>query len=300
MKPTAQSIRALALLTLGLLVTACGGDDGDAPAKTPEDSTPARAAGGADKTGEASGSSTRKPTRRDTGVDNIAVDITPAADPTDEEATATLRGTVFLDGKIPKRRPVAMDHIPGCRKHDEVLTETVIATEEGQLQNVFVYISRGIDKSTIPPAPDEPVVIEQKGCTYIPHVLTVRTGQELVIRNSDGANHNVNARPTHGSNKGFNQMQPPNGQDLVKTFARPEVAVPFGCDIHPWMKSYVAVMEHDYHAISDAEGNWSIEGLPAGDYYVESWHEKYKGKKAVLTVGAGETAEVSFRYSTKR
>ncbi len=295
MKRATTPLCILASLSLGLLATSCG-DSEDTGAREAADAsheTPAASAEGDLQTPAARST-------RDTGVDRVEVTVTPAADPSDTGATATLRGTVYIDGKPPKRRSVAMDHVRGCREYPEQETESILANEDGQLQNVFVYITNGIDRSTFSPVPEEPVVLEQEGCWFVPHVLTVRTGQRLVIRNLDETFHNVNARPAHGSNKAFNVTQRPGGDDIVKVFPRPEIAIPLACDIHPWMKAYVGVVEHDYHAISDELGAWTIEGLAAGEYLVESWHEKYQGKKAVVTVGAGETAEVTFRYAGRR
>jgi hypothetical protein len=106
----------------------------------------------------------------------------------------------------------------------------------------------------------------------------------------------VRARPQHGSNKAFNKTQPKGGADLEVVFPRAEVGVLFSCDLHPWMKAYVHVVDHPYHALSDENGAWSIE-LPPGKYVVEGWHERFGLRKTAFTLGPGETAEIDFVFA---
>ncbi len=225
--------------------------------------------------------------------------VTPAPADAPEDAPARIHGVARLEGLIPERKPIAMDFIAGCRKHGPGLTETVIATEDGRLQNVVVNILRGFDRDEVPPAPDEPAVLTQEGCVFKPHVVVVRAGQTLKIENKDTANHNVNAKPSHGSNEAFNRMQAGGGAAMDVVFERAEVAIPIGCDIHPFMKAWVAVVDHPYYAVSDEEGAWSIE-LPAGDYLVEAWHERYGTLKGTVELAPGESAEFAFQFEAAK
>ena len=76
---------------------------------------------------------------------------------------------------------------------------------------------------------------------YTPHMLAVQAGQPIKIRNSDDTLHNIHPRPT--KNAEFNIGQPRKGMETTKTFDKEEVMIPVGCDVHPWMRSYISVLE---------------------------------------------------------
>lgn len=187
---------------------------------------------------------------------------------------------------------INMDADPVCAEaHSDGAEGEAVLAADGNLANAFVYVKEGVSGSH--PAPSEPVVLDQVGCTYAPHVAGIQTGQKLVIRNSDPTLHNVHALPVN--NAEFNQGQPFQNMELEKTFATAEVMVRFKCDVHPWMAAYMGVVDHPYFAVSGADGSFSIDGLAPGDYVVESWHETLGTRTQNVTVGDGAVA-VSFDY----
>ena len=110
-------------------------------------------------------------------------------------------------------------------------------------------------------------------------------GQKLLIRNSDPTLHNVHAMPA--ANAEFNSGQPFQGMELEHTFDKVEVMVPFKCDVHPWMSSYMAVLDHPFFGVSGEDGSFSIDNLPAGDYVLEAWHEQDGDRVAHRCVSPG-------------
>jgi hypothetical protein len=73
--------------------------------------------------------------------------------------------------------------------------------------------------------------------------------------------------------------------------------VPFRCDVHRWMNSFVGVLDHPFFAVTGADGAFSLKGLPPGTYTVEAWHEKFGTKTASVTIGAKESKDVAFTFS---
>lgn len=207
----------------------------------------------------------------------------------------TVRGEILFDGTAPVRKPLPMGGVADCSGHGQVMTESVIVNGD-RLQNVLVHVKHGVDLASVPAAPSEPVVLEQRGCVYVPHVLALRTGQTLRVLNADTFNHNVNAKPQRGDNAGFNRTQAAGAHDEV-VFKTGELSVPFVCDIHPWMRAYVHALEHPYFALSAADGAFTISGLAPGKYRVEAVHETFGSQdvEVVLDDQAGARATFHFR-----
>lgn len=218
------------------------------------------------------------------------------APPVEAAGSATVRGQVTLEGAAPERRQVKMAADPIClQQHaDAVLSQEIVA-KDGKLRYVLVYVKGGVSGSY--PAPAEPVVLDQVGCMYEPHVFGIQAGQPLEIRNSDSTLHNVNCKPT--ANKRFNIAQPIQGMKTTKKFDTPEVGIPFQCNVHPWMAAYGAVFNHPFFAVTDEGGAFQLSGLPAGTYTIEAWHEKLGTQTQAVTVADGETKELAFSFKTQ-
>ena len=210
---------------------------------------------------------------------------------------ANLSGKVNFKCKAPKAENFKMDADAVCKKaHTKpVAKNDVVVNGNGTLANVFVYVKEGVKKEAVPAADAAPVVFDQVGCMYTPHVFGVRTGQTIKIVNSDPTLHNVHAMPK--SNTGFNMGMATKGQTIEKKFIKPEQMVRMKCDVHGWMTAYVGVMDHPWFAVSDSSGNFSIANLPAGEYTLEAWHEKLGTQTAKVSVtDAGAKAPVEFTF----
>ncbi|MFQ5791301.1 MAG: carboxypeptidase regulatory-like domain-containing protein [Acidobacteriota bacterium] len=220
----------------------------------------------------------------------------PAPAPVEPGTAATISGKVVLEGEAPGQQDIQMGADPVCaRMHSTpVRTEFVVANEDGSLQNVFVYVKEGLGERKFSP-PSEAVVLDQRGCTYTPHVFGVMTGQEIEILNSDDTLHNIHAMPE--KNRQFNIGQPVKGLKTKRKFEVPEVMVPFKCDVHKWMNAYAGVLDHPYFAVTREAGSFEIPNLPPGDYVVEAWHEKFGTQTQNVTVGEKETKEITFTFA---
>ena len=229
-----------------------------------------------------------------TGAPAAAATSTAAAAAPVSPDAATITGAIKLDGAAPKEPVIQMAADPYCQSQHStpVMDEEVVADGTGALANVFVYVENVAGNF---PAPSTPVVLDQKGCQYHPHVNAVMVGQPLEIKNDDATLHNVHAMPNVNSQ--FNVGQPVQGMTENHKFDKAEVT-PFKikCDVHGWMKSYMAVMPHPFYAVSQANGQFTINNLPPGNYTLVAWHEKYGTQKQQVTVGAKESKTVTFNF----
>jgi plastocyanin len=178
---------------------------------------------------------------------------------------------------------------PGAAPADDV----VVVGEGGALRNAFVYVKDGLGTLRFP-IPSQAIVLDQQGCHYTPRILGVQVGQALEVLNSDQTLHNVHAIPE--SNQEFNTGQPLAGMKHTHRFSTKEVMVPFKCDVHPWMRAHVGVLDHPYFAVTDAAGAFTLQGLPPGTYTVEVWHETLGTQTQSVTIGPQETRDVAFSF----
>lgn len=213
-----------------------------------------------------------------------------------QTGSASVSGTVTLEGSAPKTDEIKMDADPICaQQHGKPVYSQEVVVNDGRLQHVFVYVKEGIKGDY--PVPAEPVVLDQVGCMYEPHIFGIQVGQKLEIRNSDPTLHNVNCKPQ--ANRRFNIAQPIQGMKTVKSFDKPEVMVPFRCNVHPWMAAFGGVVAHPFHGVTDENGAFTLEGLPAGTYTIEAWHEKFGAQSRTVTVAEGESKALDFTFQAK-
>jgi len=210
------------------------------------------------------------------------------------QGTGTIKGHVHITGKLPGNSIIRMGMDPMCSKMNagkRILQETVVATADGSLGNVFVRLKGNFPQT---PVPAQPVVIDQKGCVYGPRVVGARVGQTVQIKNSDNFLHNLDA--LSAKNQGFNFAQPRAG--LVYEFKpkTEEVMVHLKCDVHNWMNAYIGVVTNPYFAVSDGMGTFVIDKVPPGTYTIEAWHERFGLVSKMITVKAGAVTPFDFTY----
>jgi plastocyanin len=206
----------------------------------------------------------------------------------DMSTVGSISGTVKLDGTAPKYKAINMSADPYCVKANSqpVLPQEVVTGDGNTLANVVVYVKSGAEGYSFP-TPSDSVTIDQKDCMYVPHVVALMVGQQLQVVNSDDTTHNIH--PTPADNREWNRSQPPQAPPITDTFARPEVAIPVKCNVHPWMKSYIAVLANPLYAVTGKDGTFEIKNVPPGTYTIEAWQEKYNTMDQTVTIAAKES-----------
>ncbi|MGH9776130.1 MAG: carboxypeptidase regulatory-like domain-containing protein [Candidatus Acidiferrales bacterium] len=221
----------------------------------------------------------------------------PAATKTVDSATVgEVTGTVTFSGTAPTYKPINMSAEAYCVKANPkpVVPQEVVLGDKNALENVVVYVKSGVEDYSFP-TPADKTTLDQKGCMYHPHVLALMAGQPFEVTTSDQTTHNIHPMPK--DNREWNKSQPPGSPAIDDTFARPEVAIEVKCNVHPWMKAYIAVMKNPFYAVTGANGSFDLKGLPPGTYTIEAWHEKYGVMDQQVTIGPKESKSVTFTFS---
>jgi hypothetical protein len=207
----------------------------------------------------------------------------------------TIRGHVRVTGTVPGNPVIRMGMDPMCaglNAGKRTVQEAVAAGADGSLANVFVTL-----RGSFPPVPvpDEPVVIDQRACLYVPRVVGARVGQILQVRNSDDFLHNVHSQSNHGN--AFNFGEPKAGIVQQIRLKDEEIMLPVACDVHRWMTAYVGVVSHPYFSTTGSAGNYIMERVPSGTYTMQTWHERFGTLTQTVRVTDGAAAAVDFAYS---
>lgn len=237
--------------------------------------------------------------------------VLAAATTVSAEGWGTIKGQVVLAGNAPKPIVVNIDKDKdACLKNGPILKDDLVVNPKNKgVKWAIVYLmsADGFDKD-IPIHPNlknikqKVVEIDQPCCKFEPHMLALRQGQTLLVKNSAEIAHNVNIL---GGAKGpnLNQIVPSKGKFKVEAdaiVARP-IPISVKCDIHGWMTAKIAVLKHPYFAVTDEDGKFEIKDAPAGDFRLVVWHEKQgwvlgdtkperKGKK--ITIDDGKATDL--------
>jgi hypothetical protein len=209
-----------------------------------------------------------------------------------ESVVGTIQGSIRLQGTPPPNKEL---NVGTCSSEVKgPVHEDAVLSKDGKLQNAFVWIKTGLDGYKSPPPPPEPVVMDQHGCVYRPHVVGARVGQKVIFVNSDPVLHNV--RAVAEANPTFNEMMPTKDMRIEKIFDKTEVPVRAKCDVHPWMSAFVGVVAHPFFAVSNAGGEITLVNVPEGEYEIEAWHEVFGRQTERVKVKARESAPVTFTF----
>jgi len=216
-----------------------------------------------------------------------------AAAPAAPAGNGVVKGTVSFTGTAPVAADLPASNDPACQ--GMAAKDVAVQVKGGKLANVVVRVLGTVQGA--PAAPSTPVVVDQTKCTFLPRVQGAVAGQQVVFKNNDGTVHNV--RGVTGTKSLFNVAQPPSGAPVQKALPADADVLRLKCDIHPWMTAFVVTSPHPYFATTSEDGTFTLQGLPAGTYTLEAWHETLGKKTSQVEVKEGTPVAVAFTFSDK-
>lgn len=208
-------------------------------------------------------------------------------------SAGSIKGTVVLKGAPPEARKVAVtidQYVCGKEKN----AEDLLVSAQGGIRNAVVWIDKPPGGATAEPLPAA-TSMDQKECVFAPRVVLVPAGGRIDFLNSDRLLHNLHSTPN--VNPPFNRTQP-RGRTITITFPHPEI-LRVACDLHSWMRAWVVVAEHPFYAVTDAEGQFSLRGLPPGRYTMRGWQERLGTVSKDIVVGDADPTAVTLEMPAR-
>ena len=175
-----------------------------------------------------------------------------------------------------------------CGKSKLMNERLLVNPKNNGVKNVVVYVYTGRGGSKLDPVPPakKTLTLANDLCRFEPHIVIAQTGDTLKVTNPDAVGHNANLGFFNNKQQNFTI---PAGQEKSVALEESEPApIPVDCNIHPWMKSYVVVLDHPFAAVSDENGDLTIKGLPAGEELVFRVYHEAGGIKEVEINGKSE------------
>ena len=167
------------------------------------------------------------------------------------------------------------------------ITGQVTTSSPKQRANVIVYLDK-VSGSFRPPA--RPVVLDQKGMKFVPHVLAVQKGQTVLFNNHDNVRHNIF---TPDGDK-YNLGTWGQGESKPHTFTATGVYRQL-CNVHPEMGGVIMVLDNPFFAVTGEDGKFSVPNVPPGKYTLKTWGEKLPDSSREVTVAASAPTNVQIK-----
>jgi plastocyanin len=214
--------------------------------------------------------------------------------PLDRATVGVITGEVRYQGTPPPPTMVDMSSAKDCAaQHTGPVSAGDVLVHDGEVENAIVAITDGLGGRVFA-VPETPVVIDQRGCLFVPRVAAAQVDQPIKFLNGDALAHNVHATPPKSSAWNFSLGLKGASRTLEIDEAQP--VIPIKCDIHPWMQAYLGVYDHPYFMVTGADGAFTLRDVPPGTYTLEAWHERFGTRTATVTLAPKETKTVTFTF----
>lgn len=210
--------------------------------------------------------------------------------------TGTIIGEVEFAGTPPAPRKL------------KVNKDNQACGQEKESEELVLGQNKGISSAVVSLMPDKEILaapkpqvgtaalLNQQGCQFQPHVLLVPSGSTVTILNPDGILHNFHTQSK--VNPPINRAQPKFKKEMTEKFEKPEGPFRMECDVHKWMSGWMVVTDHPFYTLTDKNGQFKLEGVPAGKRIIKIWHETLGELVQEVEIKDGQTTKVSYKMKT--
>lgn len=212
-----------------------------------------------------------------------------------EDGYGSVTGQFVLEGDVPELKPLETKgkDAPTCPA-DKVPDDSLIVDPASKgIANVFVFLRKAPTKihPDLKASKEKTIDFDQKNCRFAPHALFVRTDQEVLVKSNDNVSHNTHTNPVLNTGENFFVQANDRKGRAVAIKGAERLPILVNCDIHSWMKAYWLVLDHPYAAVTDKDGKFKIDNLPAGEHEFRVWHERKGWLNAGLKQGFKATVK---------
>ena len=140
-------------------------------------------------------------------------------------------------------------------------------------------------------SPDKHLQMEQINKTFRPWLLSVTVGTTVDFPNNDPIFHNVFS---YSKTKIFDLGRYGQGKYKSVTFDKTGLVNVF-CEIHNEMRAYIMVLDTPHHTVTDEQGAFLLENIPAGKYTLHVWQENLPEYEVEINIFEHEQSKIDIR-----
>src|SRR6266581_6126047 len=134
--------------------------------------------------------------------------------------------------------------------------------------------------------------IAQKDLAFVPPLLPVQAGTRVEFPNLDDTYHSIfSYSPAKRFDLGrYRPDERPIPSEVFDTAG----LVTLRCDIHEHMRGLILVLNTPYFVMTNPDGRFRLNGLPAGRYVLKAWIDSKTTREQSVELRNGETMHVDF------
>jgi plastocyanin len=164
--------------------------------------------------------------------------------------------------------------LAGAHAAEPYVSGRVVGPDGTGIADAIVFVQSPADAPLGAGASPPHAEMDQINKTFVPGVLVVVAGTEVTFPNHDQIHHHVYS---FSRTKSF-ELPLYKGQDAPPVLFDRSGVVKIGCNIHDWMSAVILVVPNHHYAATDAEGRFTLEEMPPGEYTLAAWHERSRVK----------------------
>ena len=210
-------------------------------------------------------------------------------------AGGTITGNVHAEGKsgAESENSAAGGEAYSSRKY-----KFVQRVDYAAMRDFVVYIEGSFGTNNVSTNVESVATtkVAQHEARFTPHVLPVMVGTTVEWPNNDDVFHNVFS---YSDAKSFDLgLYKGNPEDKRVVFDKTG-KVDVYCSIHTDMHCIVLVLDNQYYATTDADGNYTIQNVPPGTYKLKAWHDRLPPDEKEIIVPTNGVVKTDFTLTIK-